>query len=116
MEYLEPLYDSHLFLHYLFPAFLILAPDTGYRTRVNLDSVRIEKAIEVQPRGAMVSISMNDLGCACAYVSRCFGDGRVMGGVAGKLHDRPNGRLQNILSLKYIGCNRRDCYQLIGCF
>lgn len=90
MEYLELLYDSHLFLHYLFPAFLILAPDTGHRTRVNLDSVRIEKAMEAQPRGAMVSVSMNDLGCARAYVSRRFGDGRMMRGVAGKLYDRRN--------------------------
>jgi hypothetical protein len=75
-EYLELLYDLRLFSHHLFPAFLILAPNPGYRTRVKFGSVRIEKGMEAQPRGGVVSISLYDLGCVHPCVSRRWvGDG-----------------------------------------
>jgi len=43
MEYLKLLDKPRLFLHYLFPAFLILAPNPGYRTRVNLKQEGLRK-------------------------------------------------------------------------
>ena len=80
IEYLELLYDLGLFLHYLFSSFLILALSPGYRPGVNLDSVRIEKAIKAQRRGGVVSISLYDPRYTHACVSLGFGgwlgDGR----------------------------------------
>ena len=73
IRYVELLYDLRLFLRCLFSSFLILVLYPGHRPGVNLDPVRIEKAIEAQRRGGMVSISSYDVRCAHACVSLGFG-------------------------------------------
>lgn len=86
---LELLYDLRLFLHYLFSPFLILALYPGYRPGVNIESVRIEKAIGAQRRGGVVSMSLYDLGWARACVSLGFG-GRLGDGRGGWQTPRPS--------------------------
>lgn len=66
--------ENYSTISLIFALFIPIVPDSRSLPRLQVfESVRTEKAIEAQPRGGVVSISLHDLGCSRACVSQRFG-------------------------------------------